>query len=236
LLLTVAGQAPAADEPFARATRLLAAGHPAQARPLLEQLAATSRQGAVWYNLGICLSELDQPVWSKVAYLRAEKYLPGDAAIGRNLSLLRARFPTPANPGPEGSWLAFCRELRHHLPPRVLALIVLLSAWTAAILLWGWLLRRRRPQFYGLVFFLLLGLSAAGTMGLERESVSRITRGVVIQPDAELLSAPEAGSTVLFTLPAGQEVRWIERRGEWLSVAASTQMAGWTEIVNVEGI
>ncbi|HNX98769.1 MAG TPA: hypothetical protein PKK12_13925 [Candidatus Aminicenantes bacterium] len=236
LLLTVASLAWPADESYARATRLLATGHAAEALPLFTQVAATSRQGPVWYNLGNCLRELGQPVWAKVAYLRAEKYLPGDAAVGRNLALLRARFPTPADPGPEGSWLAFCRELRHHLPPRVLALIVLLAAWAAATLLWGWLLRRRRPLFYGLVFFLVLGLAAAGTMALEREAVTRITRGVVIQPDAELLSAPETGATVLFTLPAGQEVRWIERRGDWLSVAASAQMAGWTEIAGVEGI
>jgi len=62
LLLTVASLAWPADESYARATRLLATGHAAEALPLFTQVAATSRQGPVWYNLGNCLRELGQPV------------------------------------------------------------------------------------------------------------------------------------------------------------------------------
>ncbi len=236
LLAAAMGHTAASEETFAAASRLLSQGRAAEALPQLRQLAETSRQGVVWFNLGNCLLELDRPVWARVAYLRADKYLPGDSAIARNLALLRARFPTPADPGPESGWIAFFRELRRHLPPGQLALVILAASWGAALLWLGWLLRPRRLWLYGLFLALIVGGLAAGAMVLEQQAITRITRGVVLHGEVELLSAPETGATVLFTLPAGQEVRWIERRGDWLSVAASTQMAGWTEASNVEGI
>jgi uncharacterized protein YgiM (DUF1202 family) len=58
-------------------------------------------------------------------------------------------------------------------------------------------------------------------------------RGIIVERETQVLSAPIAESETLFTLYEGSETRLREARGNWVRILLADGREGWTLTQNI---
>jgi hypothetical protein len=238
-LLALLQAAPAAGTPaeaerlFALGRRLFDAGDVAGAVAAFDGAAATGwTAGALEYDWGTaCLAAGD--LGCAVLHLeRAQRLMPGHAAVAHNLRLARAGAGADAQPAPPSR--AFLRALRRGPGAGgVLALGFLLYLGAAALA--GYRLWTRRPDPWlrrALVVLVPLAALVLG-LGAWAWAEARAPEAVVVAA-AALHDAPgdEGGDG----LGAGRLVRVLARRGDWVEVRLTDGARGWLPARAVEEI
>ena len=230
LLLIAAGSAsPKGD--FATANGHYQAGRYETA---LKMYLDIDRQLANWqvlYNIGNCYFKLNRPLQAKIYYLRARKYKPLDRSIAKNIAIVNRSFADIIAPETPDFISRSIQVLQARLSLNTLSLLLLM----AILLLNGFLfllLKQggRKKIIYGLAFSLLLSL-ALGAYHVQRiASLKQTTAAVVSAVHPVLRSGPGESNTELFKIHSGLEVKILDRRRDWVQVAASPQVAGWIEL------
>jgi hypothetical protein len=215
VVLALLQVAPAAGAPaeaerlFALGRRLFDAGDAAGSVAAFEGAAATGwTAGALEYDWGTaCLATGD--LGCAVLHLeRAQRLMPGHAAVSHNLRLARTRAGADTPPPSRALPTALRRG-----PGGLLALGLLL--YFAAAALAGYRLWTRRPDAWlRRALVVLVPLAALG-LGAWAWAEARTPEAVVVAA-AALHDAPgaEAGAE----LASGHLVRVLGRRGDWVEV------------------
>ncbi len=213
---------------FDRANRLYEEGRYSDSLAAYNRLAAAISHWKIFYNRGNCHYRLGRFLEAKIDYLEARKLNPVDAPIGHNIAIVNRHFQDAIPPEKTGFLTDLRNRLEYGISINLLNLILLLLWAGLNGLLWVRLKRgRSKTLHYALASLLLL------TLALFLYQWQRVSRtqeqqtAVVTAPEAELLSGPGEGNTVLFKVHAGLQVRILERNRDWVQVSASAQVAGW---------
>jgi len=191
--------------------------------------------GALFYNLGNAYykgGELGEAIlyWEKAARLMGE-----DGDIATNLKIARSRLRDKLDDRvhlPVWDWFDRWRD-------RFSANLVAWGSVALAFLLFGtmslrrWAVRssklnqRLKPLVWALAVLLVIGLAQAVLKS--RDEITR-REGVLLTPEAEVLSAPAIGSgKLLFTLHEGTKVRVLRKLEGWYEVNAGKDKQGWVK-------
>jgi hypothetical protein len=229
LLASAGGASPRED--FAEANGHYQAGRFETALKIYQ---AIDRQLANWqvlYNIGNCYAKLDRPLEAKIHYLRARKYRPLDRSIAKNIALVNKKFIDVLAPEAPDFISRAIQVLQASFSMNLLSLLLAFAVLTLNVFLFLLIGKGRNKKIlYGLAFSLLVSLALGACHVTRVAALNRPTVAVVRVADAVLRSGPGSSSTELFTVHAGLEVKILERRREWVQVAASTRVAGWVEV------
>lgn len=239
LLLLVMGFSPAAwggkNPAFDLANQQYEAGHYAAALDAYSRIAAEVVNWKLEFNMGNCCVKLERFVDAKIHYLKALKLAPTRREIRDNLEYVDERLGHEKVSHQEG----FLANLWNHFSALVSLNVISLLLLLSVVLLNGFFIAllwrgRRKWLLYGLGFALTASLLFAGLQAVYQHRVDRRDTAVVTRSQARLRSGPGKGYTVLFTLRSGLDVRILEKREQWLQVAAGEDVAGWIELAAVE--
>ena len=211
---------------FDAANRLYAQSKFPEAAAGYEQMiAAGSVSPALYFNLGNANFKSGKIGRAIAAYRQAETLTPRDPDVRANLQFARAQVPGPT--------------LRANLLQRALGTLSL-NEWTrlGAVALWvafgllawkqicpglaaalrGWTLLAGAAA---LTLWVAVALACLQNPG--RDSVIVSTRETAIR------SGPFDESPNAFTANDGAELRWLDRKDDWLQVTDGTRRVGWVK-------
>lgn len=209
-------------ELFESAGRSYERGNFDKAAAEYEKLVADGFVGSgLYYNLGNAYFRLGDRGRSILWYERARRLSPRDPDIRHNLELVRGELQDE-----EGTIWEFLDRL---LTPQELGWIITGLFWSicsaAGLSLttqWPWI-RRRTPLLAALAALILATL----WLGARMHDL-RAPWGVVIRAGAQVRSGPGEQFAVGFTVPPGQRVLIISRRGSWMEIGVpSRSLKGW---------
>ncbi len=230
LLLAMAGGA-SPQEDFAMANNHFQAGRYETALEIYQGIDRQLTHWQVLYNIGNCYYKLNRPLEAKIHYLRARKYQPLDRSIAKNIAIVDREFADIVAPETPDFISRAILVLQAVLSLNLLSLLLLLGILLLNVFLFLLLRKGRNKKFiYGLAFSVLLSLALGGYHLQRTTALKKTTAAVVSAADAVLRSGPGTVNTELFKVHAGLEVKILDRRREWVQVAASLQVAGWIEI------
>jgi tetratricopeptide (TPR) repeat protein len=227
-----AAEAQTASQAFGAAGAAYQRGDFPTAATLYGRLASSGfANAAVYYNLGNSLFRLGRTGEAILAYERARRLDPADAAIQENLAFASSRIVDQVEAtGDEQGPLAAVEEWHQRQPPGRLT-VLFLAAWWLFNLGWAAALfaparRWRRLGGYLLVATLLMVLVTGSLLGLAVYRRDAVVLGIVLAERVDLQSEP-GGGVKLTTVHEGLQVRVRERRGDWLQVTLRNGFRGW---------
>ena len=195
--------------------------------------AAGAENGPLEYNLGNAYMEGGDLGHAIAAYLRAERFMPGDADLGHNLARARAAVKSTFERS-GGTVLVDSAADWWHLLPRGARVG---GAWACWFGFWlalaaGWLRpsARLRGAWRTVVGAALLGwLVLGGTVAADEVLHAMRPRAVLVDANVTLRKGNGDGFEAAFveTLGPGVECTVIERRPGWLRVRLPDGRAGW---------
>lgn len=185
---------------------------------LLEREKAGAGSAALYYNLGLCYQQLNDPGRARAYYAAALRRNPWHGGLHNNLALLKSKL---SEPEPEETWM---EAAAHCAPAEFLAIAMLLGSWAACALLWAY---RRSPSeryvWTGLACA-LIACSAGLLWGLNRWQ----PRQAAILPEtAALKNGPGGEYTESITLHAGNLVDIVQTQGDWVEIDALDKVRAW---------
>lgn len=210
-----------ADE-FAAGVAAAQAGNFSEARAVFQKHIQAHPSSGALVNLGVVEWQSGRAGAAIVAWERAVWIDPRDERARQNLQLARSVAQVEA---PELSWL---EKISTWLAPNAWVWLAGASLWLAlGALVLPRLLRWPRQGWQPWLAALGLGaflLALAGNWGV----VKRTDIGIIIRRDVPLRLTPTSGGEIFSTLPAGQAVRRLQARGEFILIR--TPLAtGWVE-------
>jgi len=222
--------APSLADRFAAANRLYEAENFVEAKELYEGIADQTTDWKVHLNLGHCCFRLHDFIAAKYHYLKARELRPDEPAIAESVAAVNRHFRDRLQPEKPDFLSRTAQRLEAVIPTNVVTILLLAAAWILNLFLFLLLAKGYRKRLiYGIATALLLTLLLAG---YHQQRAERLQGGRVAMVKAEevtLYSGPGFGQAALFRVHAGLELRIVERRRDWLQVAASSQVAGWIE-------
>jgi len=216
----------AADPAFDRGLESARDGRLAEAGVAFEKSLESQPSAGGFVNLGITEWQRGHAGAAILAWERAAWVNPFDESAKRNLKFARAVAQVDE---PELRWF---ETVSTWLPPNFWVWLAGLSLWfSVGALVLPRVLRRHKSGWQQMLAALGLGafiFTFAANIGV----VTRTDLGVVIKKNAQLRLTPTSGSELTSTLSAGQPVRRIKTRGNFIFVR--TPMAtGWIDRTQV---
>lgn len=203
--------------------------------------AAGAENGPLEFNLGNAYLETGDVGRAIAAYRRAERFMPGNADLERNLA--QARSMAAEGFGASGTVLVDSVARWWHLVPRGTRVA---AGWTCWWLFWVLLaahaMRRADAAGTRTTWRVALWSTAAGCVLLggsvvADEALARLRPvAVVVEPDVVLRKGNGEGyeRAIVETLGPGIEARILERRPGWLRLGLSDGRGGWVREQQVE--
>jgi len=221
---------------FDEANRLYEAGRYDRALELYTRLQKQLQHWRLFYNTGNAWYKKDDPVRAKINYLRAARLRPLQPSIEKNIRLVNARLKDRLPPHRPDFLERLALRLETLFPINLLSVLFLLFVGschaTVFALVRG---RRHRLVWYLFIAFLCLSLLTGAYHLYRTDKISTRDLAVVVA-EIDLRSGPGEGNTVLFKVHPGLEVRIVERSQGWAQVMASSQIAGWMRLDDLEVI
>lgn len=234
---------PAGARLLAEAARASAAGVHDDAARLYEAAAADgARDPGVYFNLANAWLAAGEPGRAAVNYARAAAGAPRDADIRHNRAWLRAQLPPELAGTPVAGWRAWVDAVRGWAAPVDLGRVALAGWWVlAAAMITRRRASRRVRRLTRLAEALALVLVGAAGLTAVAMRVDARTRpaAFVVSPAAEVSDGPGPPEELraVAELPAGVEVRILERRGEWVRIVwPGSDAGGWLPAHAVERV
>ncbi len=191
--------------------------------------------GALFYNLGAAYYKEGKLGQAILYWEKATRFMGEDGDLAANLKIARAKVSDKLDDSvrlPVWDWFDRLRD-------RFSGGFV---AWGSVILAFGlfgamsvrrWVIRsgvwnlRLKGVVWTVAILLIIGLSQLGLKA--RDEYAR-REGILIAPEAEILSAPALGSgKLLFTLHEGTKVRVLRKLEGWFEVSAGKDKQGWVK-------
>ena len=232
--------APAPSDRFQTGNRLYQAGdHEAALDAYLGLYEDGFESGELHYNIGNAYFRLGELGRAILFYERARVTLPRDENVRGNLELARSLTADEITPLP-GFWVPRVVGWALQLVPRgwLIAILALGYLGLASILFYR-LLSNGPPHWTRHAAVAAAALAfVAGTNLLIREfGVGRAERGVILQTEAAVQSAPsDDPSLQLFTIHEGAVVRIDRRSSDWLEIVLEDGKVGWVRAEDLETI
>ena len=219
---------------FGEAVQAYESGEYGLAVSRFRQLAEIGPENAsAQYNLGNALLRSGELGGAIAAYRRARSLAPRDEDVLANLQFARtsARDAIAApDPGAVPRTLVFWHFGFSRVERIWIAVVAGLAFWSAIALV---LLRRAaatRRWLAAVGGVVLIAMLASLAFDWWRGA----SVAVVLAPQVDARTAPEASGVVRFKLHAGTEVRALEERGDWILIALPDGERGWIESRFVE--
>lgn len=231
--LQLASPATAQDQAdFAAANEMILAGDNRGAIALFEDLLARGITNEdVLFNLGHAYAHAGRLVDATVAYERALRLVPFDAAIAENLERVRQRLHPGDAPERIEQPVEVVEQLVARVPPRVARVGVVLGFSSFFL---AWFLRRRSTARWlrrVLLAWLLLGLFSAAPLAaaVAGQEWVRLERRVVVLEDRQLEDGPDLRFRDLGRVRAGSRARLLDEEGAWAKIQTEEGLTGWVE-------
>jgi hypothetical protein len=185
--------------------------------------------GALYYNLGNAYYRERQIGRAIFNYERARKLIPRDQDVINNLDLARlATVDKFENPIQLIIW-QWVDKVRDCVSLFELATLFEILGLLSVLVFLGWkygpmvVRSYLQPAFkVCLILFIL-----SGAWYVWRSSLDARTFGVVLSLKTDVYSAPDEGSTQLFTLHEGAKIRTKEKLGGWINIRLADGRQGW---------
>jgi tetratricopeptide (TPR) repeat protein len=192
-------------------------------------LAEGVASGATYYNLANAYYRAGEIGTAILNYERAKRLLPRDTDIANNLDLARLgtvdKFDTAVRLV-IWQWVDKLRDsLALYELARILIIVSILTATalTGLLLVPGFLRQYMKTAFLALLILFIF----CGAWYGWRSSLDARTYGVVLAMKSDVYSAPDDGSTQLFTIHEGTKVRMREKLTDWVNILLPDGRQGW---------
>lgn len=180
----------------------------------------SSRDGALYANLGRALERLDRPAEALAAFLSAAARLPEDEVLSADIARIRSSLDLVDAVEP----LIENRRLNLRAAPyAAFVFLALLSAGAAAFTLRRARMHRRRP-WSAIIWLCLLSWVTAGLA--RREESDRSIAAVVIPAGGALLDEPSPDSEIKARVPRGETLE-VERMSSRWALVRFHSHRGW---------
>jgi tetratricopeptide (TPR) repeat protein len=209
-------------EMFAAASQAYDQGDVKRAASLYESILDDGYQyKAVYFNLGNALFRLGEPGEAVLNFKKALLLDPHDSDVRANLRFVEEHAGALVPPENLAVRTLNTMTLRGWLITAAMLWILLF-----AILIIGLMLPRTQTatRRIAAALWVLLLIALAGVH--QRHQLRTHPEGVAVLSSQQVLSAPLAGSTVLFELPEASVVRIKQENGQWYYIKAGKQ-SGW---------
>ncbi|MXW65749.1 MAG: tetratricopeptide repeat protein [Gemmatimonadales bacterium] len=195
--------------------------------------------GELHYNIGNAYFRLGELGRAILFYERARVALPRDESVRTNLALARSLTADQITPLP-GFWVPRVAGWSVQLVPRawLIAIVALGYLGLASILLYR-LLSTGPPRWtrHAAVAAAALTFVVGANLLVREFSIGRAERGVILQTEAAVQSAPsDDPSLQLFTIHEGAVVRIDRRSSDWLEIVLEDGKVGWVRAGDLETI
>jgi tetratricopeptide (TPR) repeat protein len=183
----------------------------------------------LFFNLGNTYFKLGQLGYAILYYEKALSLRPFDRDTRENLDYARRSLKERVFPLYSESFFKFLRVVSSYIKPSFFAILELLF-FTGFILFMQLFLfiplSRNKLKKYILLFsilFFVFGISTFSYQSYEKKH----PKGIVVEGETYVLSAPITESEVLFSLYEGTRLKLLEARGEWLRIILEDGREGW---------
>ena len=203
--------------------------------------AAGAENGPLEFNLGNAYIEAGDTGRAIAAYLRAERFMPGNGDLERNLAHARSLAAGSVGGGPSTLLVDSVARWWHLVPRGVRTGI----GWPAWWLFWGIVafraLRpaagRARTVLRAATWVAAAGWVILGGSVIADELLARARPvAVVVEPDVVVRKGNGEGyeRAIVETLSPGVEARLLERRPAWVRLGLADGRSGWVRDSQVE--
>jgi tetratricopeptide (TPR) repeat protein len=173
---------------------------------------------ALYYNLGLCYQNLNDPGRARAYYAAALRRNPWHAGLHNNLALLKSKL---AEPEPEETWL---EAAAHCAPAEFLGSAMLLGSWGACALAWAYFRRPAERFVWAGLVCALIGVSATLLWAL---NLRQPAQAAILPETAALKNGPGGEYTDSIALHAGNLVDIVQTQGDWVEVDALDKVRAW---------
>jgi tetratricopeptide (TPR) repeat protein len=212
-------------------------GNYQEAVDLYEAVLSMVQMGDLYFNLGNAYYQLGDEGRALVNYSRAAEYMPRDEELRFNLALVRSRRVNSVV-GEAGFWESVAASLKETITSTELAAIIIILWWASCGLFVLKYTRFRKHFLPRAALVLSVGLFVLMAMlGVIRFVVgSRHPSAVIVSENVQAMSGPSIDYLELFMLYDADEVRVIQREGDWVRVQLPDLREGWIQSAEVEEI
>lgn len=187
--------------------------------------------GAIYYNLGNCYYKLGQYGRAILNYERARHYLGNDPDLQVNLKLANLRIADRIEPLPRLFVFKVINGIGKLFPIRRWASLMILGEWAFLIFMLS-LLIVRRPRWRrwlagGLLTAVALFVVSGAFLLQQKVQQAGTTQGIVLAEKVDVRSAPEAGSTELFSIHEGVKINVMRTISGWAEIRLADGKQGW---------
>jgi len=239
LLIVAAGSVAHADDRSGRAAELLAEGNAAYERGDYHAAADAYQRildygfehEVVYYNLGNARFREGRLGEAVLRYEQALRLDPADREAAENLRHVssfcvdQVEAPDPSFPAVAARWLLTRTTVRED------AWLLVAAVWLLALMIVSLLVAGsrlpRRPLLYLAAIFAGLALISASFLLIKEGAGGGDPAAVVLAETADVVSAPAADGTALFTVHEGLRVRIRARREGWAQIVLASGLNGW---------
>jgi tetratricopeptide (TPR) repeat protein len=239
LLIVAAGSVVHAEDRSGRAAELLAEGNAAYERKDYRAAADAYQRildygfehEVIYYNLGNARFREGRLGEAVLRYEQALKLDPGDRDAADNLRHVsslcvdQVEGPDVSFPAVAARWLLTRTTVREDA--WLLCAAVWLLAAVIVTLLVGSARIPRRPLLYLATIFAGMVLVSASSLLIKEGVAGGDPLAVVLAETADVVSAPAADGTALFTVHEGLRVRIRARREGWAQIVLESGLNGW---------
>jgi tetratricopeptide (TPR) repeat protein len=187
--------------------------------------------GKLYYNLGNCYYKLDKIGYAILYYEKSRKFLPNDPEVDFNLELARLKVIDRIEMPPRFFLFEWWDTLKHFYSISQLTHIAIGAYILTAMVLILYLFlktdRIRRLLFSLFSIFLILTLFSGYFLWANIHEEKSIQYGVLLSPNASVLSAPDENGTEVFILHEGVKVKLADERENWLKIMLPDGKSGW---------
>ncbi len=197
-----------------------------------EKALATGYESAeLYFNLGNAYFKSEQLGKSIVNYERAARLQPNDADITYNLELARLRVIDKIIVPPEMVLTKIWRSVKNIFSVNQWAIVsLILFTLTIALIIGRLLVQGSQFRFFSgiiLLPILVLTIVAAGFFVLTMSEAASTQYAIIMAPKVDVLSAPAADATEVFSLHEGTKVRIGGSSGAYVRIELPDGKVGW---------
>jgi tetratricopeptide (TPR) repeat protein len=217
---------------FDQATKAYSEGNYEQAIANYEQILENGKtSAAVYYNLGNAHYQLDNVAESIYFYEKALQLKPNDQDIQNNLAFAEKKAIDAIETVPKTGVGELFEDMLSILGYDGWAWAAVVASVLFALLFLGYYFSktpsRKRLFFVPAMICLVIGVAAFVFANLRQETAKNRQFAIVFATEAQVKSAPNPQSEMVFLLHEGTKVRVLEDFGEWNEIKLSDGKKGW---------
>jgi tetratricopeptide (TPR) repeat protein len=183
----------------------------------------------LYYNLGNTYFKLGETGYAILYYEKALDLRPFDRETRENLDFARNSLKEKVLPLYSESFFNLLRVTYSYLNLRNIAVLELVFFSILIVFCYLYLFIPYKRQAFKKYFILsaVLFIIFSSAAFLYQSNEKKHPKGIVVEKEVEVLTAPIAESDVMFILYEGTTTKLLEARDKWLLISLSDGREGW---------